>query len=142
MFAREFIEGEKFSCAGNEYLMLLPRDVTNCCEAALESIAPQGETPPNAHATFHQVFVFLKGDAVITIGGESRRARGPAVAYVPPNTKHSVRNAGDTELQYLYISIWSEGIPSDEMLGGWKRACADMIQEYAERGFPPRADDE
>lgn len=138
MFAREFGEGEGFSCAGNEYTMLLPREVTNCCEVALENIAPGHQTPPNAHRTFHQVLIVWQGTAEITIGSERSQVQAPAIAYVPPNTHHSVKNVGSIELQYLYVSIWSAGIPSDEMLGGWKRACADMIQEYAARGFPPK----
>lgn len=141
MFVRRFAEGEPFHCAGSEYVMLVPRDVTNCCEVVLESIAPGRETPPNAHATFHQVFIVLKGEADITIGNERRQVRAPAVAYIPARTDHSVRNAGATELQYVYASVWSTGIPIEEMLGGWKRACANMVQEYAERGFPPKPDD-
>jgi len=32
MYCKTFDEGESFSCAGNESLMLLPRDETGCAE--------------------------------------------------------------------------------------------------------------
>lgn len=138
MFVRTFDKGESFFCAGNEYLMLLPRDVTDCCEMVMEKIEVGGKTPPNAHTTFSQVFIVLRGEVEITIGGETRTVSAPAVAYIPKNTNHSVRNAGVTEVKYVYISVWSNGIPIKEKEGGWRKASADMVQEYAERGYPPK----
>ncbi|MGP8244112.1 MAG: hypothetical protein ACLQVN_06300 [Bryobacteraceae bacterium] len=32
MMIRKFDEGEPFRCAGNNFVMLLPRDLTDCCE--------------------------------------------------------------------------------------------------------------
>lgn len=58
MICRTLDEGEQFHCAGNLYTMLIPRDDTCCFEAALESVAPGGATPPNAHATFVQMYFF------------------------------------------------------------------------------------
>jgi len=139
MLIRTFAEGERFPCAGNEYVMLLPRDVTDCCEVVLEDIAAGSETPPNVHSTFNQVFIVLQGEAEISIGNDKRQISAPAVAYVPNNTNHSVRNVGAVNLRYIYITIWPKGIPADEKLGGWKEACAAMVREYAERGYPPKS---
>jgi mannose-6-phosphate isomerase-like protein (cupin superfamily) len=136
MFARTFQEGEKFLCAGNEYVMLVPREVTDCCEVVLERIGVGGATPPNAHTTFNQIFVILQGTAEVMIGDEKRQVCAPAAAYIPKNTHHSVRNVGTTELQYVYITVWPNGIPSDEKQG-WRQACGEMVREYAERGYPP-----
>ena len=137
MYVRQFAEGVKFGCAGNDYVMLLPREETNCCEAVLERISAAGKTPPNAHSSFMQVFIVLAGEAEITVGPETRRVSAPALAYIPQNTNHSVINTGSGELQYVYISVWPDGIPREERDGGWRRVYADMIQEYAERGYPP-----
>lgn len=139
MFARGFKEGERFPCAGNEYVMLLPRDVTDCCEVVLEDIAVGGETPANSHTTFNQVFIVLQGEAEIRIGKDKGQVSAPAIAYVPKNMDHSVRNTGAGNLRYVYITIWSDGIPDDEKLGGWKEACAAMVREYSERGYPPKS---
>lgn len=137
MFARTFQDGEKFFCAGNEYVMLVPRDVTDCCEVVLETISVDGVTPPNSHATFNQIFVIMQGSAEITIGGTVRRVDAPAVAYVPKRTEHFVRNVGSTDLQYVYITVWPNGIPVDERQGGWKQARNEMVEGYAGRGYPP-----
>lgn len=138
MYIKSFDDGEKFMCAGNEYLMLLPRDLTDCCEAVLESVDVGKRTPPNAHATFNQVYVVLDGEAEITIGEETRRVSGPAMAFIPKNTNHYVQNAGSVKLQYIYITIWSDGIPAREKEGGWRKACTDMVKEYSDRGYPPK----
>jgi mannose-6-phosphate isomerase-like protein (cupin superfamily) len=137
MFAWTFQEGERFPCAGNEYVMLVPREVTDCCEVVLERIDSGGSTPPNAHLTFNQVFIILEGTAEITIGDEKRHLSAPAVAYIPKNTQHFVRNLGTAELQYVYITIWPDGIPADERRGGWRQASEEMVRDYAERGYPP-----
>lgn len=136
MFARNFSAGEPFSCAGNQYVMLVPRDVTDCCEAVLEKIRSGEETPPNAHATFNQLYILMAGEASVTIGNETRRLVAPAVAYVPANTSHFVANTGQDELRYVYITMWPGGIPPEEKEGGWRKACTDMIEEYASRGYP------
>ena len=136
MYCKTFDEGESFSCAGNESLMLLPRDETGCAEVAMEIDAVGGRTPPNAHSTFVQTFIILQGEAEITIGDGARRVSAPAVAFIPRNTTHYVRNTGKVELRYVYITVWPDGIPRAETDGGWKEVYDDMIQEYADRGFP------
>jgi len=137
MLVKALSEGEPFRCAGNEYFMLLPRDISDCCEVVLEKVPPGHSTPPNAHSTFIQVYVMIAGEAEITIGQESRSVNAPAVALIPRNTHHQVTNHGRREVQYLYITVWPEGIPAAEREGGWRKACADMVREYAERGYPP-----
>jgi mannose-6-phosphate isomerase-like protein (cupin superfamily) len=137
MHIKTIADGEKFWCAGHEYLMLLPRDLTDCCEAAMETLVVGESTPPNAHTTFHQVHVILQGEAEITIGEEKRRVSAPAISFIPKGTNHWVQNVGAAELRYIYITIWSDGIPAGEKDGGWRKACTDMVKEYADRGYPP-----
>lgn len=137
MFLKTFSEGETFRCAGNDFVMLLPRDLTECCEVVLQRIPPAGATPPNAHETFLQVYLILAGEAAVTMGAESRRFTAPAIALVPARTAHWIVNTSpDSELQYLYISVWPEGIPAAEKDGGWKKVYLDIIQNYASRGYP------
>src|SRR5437773_5657145 len=118
MLCKSLSEGERFRCAGNDYLMLLPRDLTDCCEVVLEKFADGRPTPPNAHATFNQIYIVLSGDAEITIGDKTSRVSAPAVAYIPRNTNHYAVNMGTVELQYLYVSVWPQGIPAKEKDGG------------------------
>jgi mannose-6-phosphate isomerase-like protein (cupin superfamily) len=114
--------------------MLIPRDDTQCFEAVLESVAPGQATPPNAHATFVQLYFVVAGTARIHIAGESRETSAPAVAFVPLNTDHHVENIGDSALQYIYVSIWPGTIPPEDGLR-WREACEAMIQGYESRGY-------
>src|SRR5580692_4666161 len=101
MFIKSFSEGEPFRCAGNEFVMLLPRDVTEACEAVLQMVRPGGTTPPNSHETFMQVYLIWSGEARVYIGGEMQQVRAPAVAFVPARTEHWVENSSaDQELHY------------------------------------------
>jgi mannose-6-phosphate isomerase-like protein (cupin superfamily) len=134
MICRGLDEGEQFLCAGNLYTMLIPRDDTQCFEAVLESVAPGRATPPNAHATFVQMYFVVAGRARVHIGEESREASAPAVAFVPLNTQHHVENIGDSALQYIYVSIWPAGIPPEDGLQ-WREACEAMIQAYESKGY-------
>ena len=138
MFLRSFAEGEPFRCAGNDFVMLLPRDLTDCCEVVLQIVQPGRETPVNAHETFLQVYLILSGTADVRIGDESRVVAGPAIALIPPKTRHWVINpSAGQPLHYLYISVWPDGIPAAEKEGGWRKVYQDIIQEYTDRGYPP-----
>ena len=137
MYVKEFREGEPFRCAGNDFAMLLPRDETGACEAVLQIVRPGGATPSNSHDTFMQIYLIWNGKAEIFIGTESRRVSAPAVAFIPPRTEHWVVNTdAERPLQYLYISVWPDGIPREESEGGWKQVYAGIIDTYVSRGFP------
>ena len=138
MYVKQFSEGDPFRCAGNEFVMLLPREQTGACEAVLQMVRPGGTTPSNAHETFMQIYLIWSGEAEIFIGTESQRVTAPAVAFVPPRTEHWVTNLSqERELHYLYISVWPNGIPADELDGGWKHVYSKIIDSYTSRGYPP-----
>ena len=136
MICRPLSAGEEFECAGNRYRMLVPRDDTRCLEAVLETVAPGKSTPPNAHQSFVQLFVFFSGKGRVHINGAATELEAPGVAYVPLNTEHYVENTGDQPLEYMYVSIWPGPMPEEEDKP-WREVCARMISEYAQRGFPP-----
>ena len=137
MFVKQFSEGEPFRCAGNEFVMLLPRDVTGACEVVLQMVRPGATTPPNSHDTFMQVYLIWSGEAEVFIGTESARVKAPAVLFVPRGTTHWVVNlSADRELHYLYMSVWPDGIPGEEIEGGWKKVYAGIIDSYVSRGYP------
>jgi len=139
MYVKQFSEGEPFRCAGNEFVMLLPRDETHACEVVLQMVRPGGTTPSNSHDTFMQVYLIWSGEAEIYIGTESQRVTAPAIAFIPPRTEHWVSNLSqDRELHYLYISVWPDRIPADEFDGGWKQVYSKIIDSYTSRGYPPQ----
>jgi mannose-6-phosphate isomerase-like protein (cupin superfamily) len=137
MLVKQFSEGEPFRCAGNEFAMLLPREATGACEVVLQMVRPGAATPSNSHDTFMQVYLIWSGEAEVHIGGESARVKAPAVAFVPRRTEHWVANlSADRELHYLYMSVWPDGIPREEIEGGWKKVYAGIIDSYVSRGYP------
>jgi mannose-6-phosphate isomerase-like protein (cupin superfamily) len=136
MYSRTKDEGETFKCAGNQYAMMLPRDVTECCEVVSEKVAPGVKTPPNAHSTFNQIYIILSGEPLVTVGDETRSLSPQSVVYIPKNTNHYVVNNGTEEVHYLYVTVWPSGIPANERDGGWKNVYKRMIQEYVDRGYP------
>ena len=138
MICQSIHDGEEFQCAGNSYRMLVPRDSTRCLEAVLETLEPGSSTPSNAHETFVQLLVFLKGKGRVHIDHKIREVETPTIAFIPRNTIHFVENVGDEDLSYMYISIWPGVIPPVEDKP-WREICAEMISDYALRGFPPNS---
>jgi mannose-6-phosphate isomerase-like protein (cupin superfamily) len=137
MICRTLNEGERFWCAGNLYTMLIPRDDTQCFEAAMETIEAGHATPANAHSSFVQMYFMVAGTARVHIGGEQRDITAPAVAFVPRQTDHYVENIGDKPLQYIYVSIWPGTIPAEDGLS-WREACDAMVRMYDSRGYSPQ----
>ena len=134
---KEFDQGEPFQCAGNAFKMLLSRDEGDCCEVVLETVGPGRSTPPNAHEIFLQIYVIVRGEARLTVGSETKTVLAPAVALIPKCTTHFLTNVSKQDtVEYLYISVWPDGIPADEKEGGWRQVYARMIQAYADRGYP------
>jgi mannose-6-phosphate isomerase-like protein (cupin superfamily) len=117
--------------------MLIPRDATKCFEAVLETIEPGIVTPPNAHENFAQMYFIVSGNARVWIGNEVKDTSAPAVAYIPPKTKHYVKNVGDVPLKYIYVSIWPGTIPESDGRE-WRKSVEDMVKMYADRGFPAK----
>ena len=133
---RTFDEGDGFRCAGNDFVMLLPRDETGSCEAVLQIVRPGATTPSNTHETFLQIYLIWSGSAKVFIGEQVRAVSAPAIAFVPPKTVHWVENLSATEeLRYLYISVWPDGIPAAESEGGWRHVYGKIIDEYVGRGY-------
>ena len=48
--------------------------------------------------------VVLRGRGEVRLEGQPPRAfAAPALAYIPPATRHNVANTGDTLLEYVYV---------------------------------------
>ena len=66
-------------------------------------VAPHSAThPPHSHPE-DEVFFVLEGTAEFFLNGKTKSA-GPLTSfYCPPNSKHGIKNVGDTVLKYLVI---------------------------------------
>lgn len=62
---------------------------------------PGSEQPVHSHPRNEQVYVIVHGQGAMTVGDETRDV-GPGTAIlVPPNTGHSIRNAGEGRLVFI-----------------------------------------
>ena len=51
-----------------------------------------------------ETLVILRGSGAALIEGQpNREFRAPAVAYIPPATRHNVQNTGSEVLEYVYV---------------------------------------
>ena len=51
-----------------------------------------------------ETLVILRGKGAALVEGQARREfAAPAVAYIPPNTRHNVQNTGTGVLEYVYV---------------------------------------
>ena len=58
------------------------------------------------HTTGHneEALVILRGEGAVLIEGQPKRAFvAPALAYIPPATRHNVQNIGKELLEYVYV---------------------------------------
>lgn len=66
-------------------------------------VKPHAAThPPHLHIE-DEFFFVLEGTAEFYLNGETTTAEPYASFYCPANSKHGIRNIGDTELKYLVI---------------------------------------
>lgn len=66
-------------------------------------VAPHGAThPPHSHPE-DEVFFILEGNAEFFLNGKTKTAGPYTSFYCPPNSKHGIRNVGNTVLKYLVI---------------------------------------
>lgn len=51
-----------------------------------------------------EALVILRGKGAALVEGQARREfAAPAVAYIPPDTRHNVENTGTGVLEYVYV---------------------------------------
>lgn len=62
--------------------------------------------PPHVHAE-DEFFFILEGKAEFYLNGETKAAEAYASFYCPANSKHGIRNIGNTTLKYLVIKKYN-----------------------------------
>lgn len=118
MYAKRLEEAELFECAGIQFGMVLPRDITGSVEVVWERLEPSKATPVDQHGSFDQLFFILKGTGIVTIGTETQAVQAATVIFIPQAVTHSVECTSDEGLEYLYFNVWRNGIPESEK--NWK----------------------
>lgn len=75
----------------------------------VEIFAPGGATPPNAHATAHEVFHVLRGEGVAVADGTRTPIAAGDTLLLPPGSEHVVENTGPGKLYCLTMMQPNEG---------------------------------
>lgn len=120
MYTCHISEAEPFVCAGIQFGMMLPRDLTDSCEVVMEWLKPEQATPTDRHANFDQIFIILEGAGILTIGDRTTTVTADTVAFIPRNAPHTIRCCSADGLRYLYVNVWGAGVPEPER--EWRRA--------------------
>lgn len=58
------------------------------------------------HDDEEEMYVILKGRAILMIGDEKQEVGPGHVAYVPRNMKHQMQCISEEKLEYLYFANW------------------------------------
>jgi quercetin dioxygenase-like cupin family protein len=65
-------------------------------------IEPNGSVPLHDHEQ-EEVYYILKGKGEMTVETETQVLDGVSAVYIPPNTKHTLKNIGSEELHMLFV---------------------------------------
>lgn len=50
-----------------------------------------------------EVIYIIEGEAKVTIDGNEELAEAGSMIYIPPQTRHNLKNENDEELKYIYV---------------------------------------
>ena len=104
MHAIKFQEGRKYKLYGNHYSMLLPRTMTDRIESEYVRVHKGSKTPKHVHKDLEQVYIILRGNALLEIDNAKKKVSKGMIAYIPRNAEHRITALGN--LEYIYISCW------------------------------------
>jgi mannose-6-phosphate isomerase-like protein (cupin superfamily) len=94
---------------GVAYSVLLPRERSECVEILLERFPVGLAFPVHQHKECEQTYLFLEGEAEVTVADSVQRLQKNGVVYIPRLTDHCVRNVGDSELVYVVVETYPDG---------------------------------
>jgi quercetin dioxygenase-like cupin family protein len=113
---------------GVEYSVLLPREKSECVEILLERFPKDLAFPVHQHKECEQTYLFLEGEAEVTLAGEVQRASKGAVVYITRLTDHAVKNVGESELVYIVVETYPDGYLPNEPT--WDSHIAALKTHY------------
>jgi len=91
-------------CSGGDCALLRGAPQTTAMRSGFVRLKP-GETV-GWHTTGHneEALVILHGEGAALIEGRpEQKFCAPALAYIPPQTRHNVSNTGSQVLEYVYV---------------------------------------
>ncbi len=71
-------------------------------------IAPGQEHPAKAHSDEDECLYVVEGTGVVLVGEKTEEVGAGSFVYVPRNTLHSMKNTGQSELEYLFFGAFTK----------------------------------
>jgi mannose-6-phosphate isomerase-like protein (cupin superfamily) len=99
------LQPDNFLCEyGLRTQRLQPWPVLNApFESSWALAEPRTRSTLHAHHE-HEIFIAVRGTAVVECGGETAPFRAGDIAFLPPGQQHRLLNDGDDE--FVFYSIW------------------------------------
>jgi mannose-6-phosphate isomerase-like protein (cupin superfamily) len=86
--------------------LLINSDETETIAVGYVAVESDESTQTGLHDDEEEIYVILKGKAILSIGDEKREVSMGDVAYVPRNNTHSMKCISEEKLEYLYFANW------------------------------------
>jgi len=91
-------------CAGGDCPLLTGIPRTAGMRSGFVRLLPGATVGWHTTGKNEESLVILQGQGQAMIEGQaSRPFAAPAVVYIPPATRHNVKNTGEVPLQYVYV---------------------------------------
>ena len=92
------------SCPGGDCSLLRGSPQTTGMRSGFVRLKPGDTVGWHTTGQNEEVLVVLHGKGAALIQGQSQQAfTAPALAYIPPVTRHNVQNTGMETLEYVYV---------------------------------------
>jgi mannose-6-phosphate isomerase-like protein (cupin superfamily) len=75
--------------------------------------APESQQSSHSHNANEQAYVMVRGRGLMMVGDESQEVGPGTVIFVPPNTKHSIKNIGEEPLLFIGVTSPPLDIPAE-----------------------------
>ena len=91
--------------SSDKYLRLLAGQPQTCgMRSGLVSLKPGEEIGEHSTDSREEALVILSGEAQICcVGSPELSVSAATLVYIPPHTRHNVKNSGNSQLKYIYI---------------------------------------
>jgi len=95
---------QPLACPKSDCTLLAGAPQTTGMRSGFVRLQPGESMDWHTTGTNEESLVILRGAGEVLFEGQPNRAfAAPAFAYVPPATRHSVRNTGTETLEYVYV---------------------------------------
>lgn len=102
MLVRKIWEEDQIPGAMNK--LLVKREETETIALGYVQVESGNSTKIDIHDDEEEIYVILKGRAVLIVGDEKQEIGPGMVAYVPRNKKHNMTCISEENLEYLYFA--------------------------------------